>query len=76
MSTSAIILMNVLVGSILVVILAALMLAPMRLRRHFAEGHTPRQKAALRAQHRAEAAERRQWHRADHEPAWRAIQDV
>jgi hypothetical protein len=45
-----IILINVLAALILVVILSALMLAPSRLRRPFAEGHTHRQRAALRAQ--------------------------
>jgi hypothetical protein len=74
MSISTIIVMNALAASILVVILTALMLAPSRLRRPFAEGHTHRQKAALRAQRRAEAAQRRR-HR-EHEPAWRPIQDV
>lgn len=59
MSITAIILMNITVAATLVAILAAVMLAPSRLRRHFEEGHTHRQKAALREQRRAEAAQPR-----------------
>jgi hypothetical protein len=76
MSTSAIILINVLTASILVVIVAAVMLVPSRLRAHFEEGHTHRQKAALRAQRRAEAADRRQHRRAERERPWDPIQDT
>jgi hypothetical protein len=76
MSISTIIIVNALAASLLVVILTALMLAPSRLRRPFAEGHTPRQKSALHAQRRAEAAQRRRHRQREHEPAWRPIQDV
>ena len=76
MSTSAIILINVLAASVLVVIVSAVMLIPSRLRRHFEEGHTHRQKAALRAQRQAEAASRRQHRRAGRERAWDPIQDT
>jgi hypothetical protein len=48
MSISAIILMNLGAAAILAALLAAVMLAPTRLHRHFATGHTYRQKAALR----------------------------
>lgn len=78
MSISMLILVNAAAASLLVVILAALMLAPSRLRRPFAEGHTHRQKAALRAQRRAESAERRRTLRKEHlpeAPAWRPIRD-
>lgn len=51
MSIIAIILINIALAGTLSAILAALMLAPTRLRRHFAEGFTHRQKAALHAQH-------------------------
>ncbi len=76
MSTSAIILINVLAASVLVVIVLAVMLVPSRLRAHFEEGHTHRQKAALREQRRAEAASRRQHRRAGRERAWDPIQDT
>lgn len=76
MSISAIILINVLAASILVVLVAAVMLVPSRLRAHFEEGHTHRQKAALREQRRAEAASRREQRRAEREPAWGPIQDA
>jgi uncharacterized membrane-anchored protein len=50
MSISAIILMNLGAAAILAALLATVMLAPKRLHRHFAAGHTHRQKAALRRQ--------------------------
>lgn len=50
MAISAIILMNIGAAAILAALLAIVMLAPTRLHRHFATGHTHRQKAALRRQ--------------------------
>ncbi len=50
MYISAIILMNLGAAAILAALLAAVMLAPTRLHRPFATGHTHRQKAALRRQ--------------------------
>jgi hypothetical protein len=50
MSISAIILMNLGAAAILAALLATVMLVPTRLHRHFATGHTHRQKAALRRQ--------------------------
>jgi hypothetical protein len=50
MSISAIILMNLGAAAILAALLATVMLAPKRLHRHFAAGHTHRQQAALRRQ--------------------------
>jgi len=78
MSLTAIIILNIGVAAILAAILAAVMLSPTRLRRHFADGHTDRQKAALRQQQQAEAAQGRQRQRQHEgrEPAWRPIQDV
>ena len=76
MSITAIILINVLAALILVVIVAAVMHAPTRLRAHFEEGHTHRQKAALREQRQAEAARRREHRRGKREPAWRPIRDT
>jgi ABC-type nickel/cobalt efflux system permease component RcnA len=76
MSISAIILINVLTASILVVLVAAVMLVPSRLRAHFEEGHTHRQKAALREQRQAEAARRHGHRRADRGPRWNPIQDT
>jgi hypothetical protein len=76
MSILTIVLINVLAASILVAILASVMLAARLLRRPFAEGHTHRQKTALRAQHRAEAAQRRPSRRTRGEAPWHPIQDV
>jgi ABC-type nickel/cobalt efflux system permease component RcnA len=76
MSITAIILINVLAASIMVVIVTAVMLIPSRLRSHFEEGHTHRQKAALREQRRAEAARRHERRRAERERAWGPIQDT
>jgi hypothetical protein len=50
MSISAIILMNLGAAAILAALLAAVMLASTRLHRPFADGHTHRQKTALRKQ--------------------------
>jgi hypothetical protein len=50
MSISTIILMNLGAAAVLAALLAAVMLAPTRLHRPFASGHTHRQKAALRRQ--------------------------
>ena len=74
MSASTLIIMNIGAASALVVVLAAVMLAPTRLRRHFAEGHTQRQKSALREKQRAEVAQRR--HARHRDLQLRPIQDV
>ena len=76
MSIIAIILINIALAGTLLAILAALMLAPTRLRRHFAEGFTHRQKAALHPQHQVEASRQRRDRATGREPAWRPIQDV
>jgi len=57
MSLTTIILVNIGAASVLVAVVAAAMLAPTLLKRPFAEGHTHRQKAALRHKQRAEAAQ-------------------
>jgi hypothetical protein len=59
MSLTTIILINVGVALMLVAVLAAAMLAPAFLRRPFADGHTHRQKSALRAKQRTEATQQR-----------------
>jgi hypothetical protein len=59
MSISALILINIGAAAIVTAILAAVMLAPTRLHRPFAAGHTQRQKVALR-RHLWLSASRRQ----------------
>ncbi|MFN8164070.1 MAG: hypothetical protein U0R26_09650 [Solirubrobacterales bacterium] len=76
MSFTAIILINIAVASTLTAILAAVMLAPSRLQRHFANGHTDRQRAALKEQRRAEAEQRHRRHRTERERVWRPVQDL
>jgi hypothetical protein len=60
MSTTAVVIVCLAAGAILVAILATVMSAPTRLRRPFAEGYTRRQWAALREKRRASAARRAQ----------------
>jgi hypothetical protein len=78
MSITILILLNIGVALMLVVVLAAAMLAPGWLRRPFAEGHTHRQRAALRKKHRAEVAQLRRAHRRGHRDPQqlRPIRDV
>ncbi|HEY5333545.1 MAG TPA: hypothetical protein VIJ21_08365 [Solirubrobacterales bacterium] len=74
MSISAIILMNLGAAAILAALLAAVMLAPTRLHRPFATGHTHRQKAALRRQLWAQRS-RRQHAQRSAQPGLRPISD-
>jgi hypothetical protein len=60
MSTTAIVIVCIVAALILVGILAAVMLAPTRLDRPFAEGYTRRQWAALNERRRARAARQRE----------------
>jgi hypothetical protein len=76
MSLTTIILMNIGVASLLVVVLAAVMLAPARLRRPFAEGHTHRQRSALRAKQRTEVVRQRGARHSRGDRRLRPIQDV
>lgn len=76
MSASSLIIMNIGAASALVVVLAAVMLAPTRLRRHFAEGQTHRQRAALRDKQRAEVAQQRHARHGHRDLQLRPIRDV
>jgi hypothetical protein len=76
MSLTTIILTNIGVALMLVAVLAAAMLAPTRLRRPFAEGHTHRQKSALRAKRRTEVIQQRRTRDSRGDRRLRPIQDV
>lgn len=76
MSITTLVLINLGAAAALTVLLAAVMLAPSRLRRPFADGHTHRQRAALRAQKRIEAARQRRGRRPHSEVPWRAVQET
>ncbi|MBS1878969.1 MAG: hypothetical protein JST31_05615 [Actinobacteria bacterium] len=58
MSISTIIVLNVALAATLTAILAAVMLAPSRLRQPFAAGHTHRQRLALRRELRLARSQR------------------